>query len=294
MSSRFALLAWLTTTSILTGCGASRPLEQPAQGAADCEDQSSGFTPCVEEPAPGGGASQAAPTAGQSALSFGLGVTAQLPEPLGGEPFFLQPGDSLPTGAQVSFSVEVSEDAHLYAFQALPGGAVSVLHPSAAMSLDNPLRQGGAGRIPPGSAAFKLNDQDMGITEIYFVVSVEPMADLDGVFGDIAAGKVGKVADSPVLRKVAAVVPASEAADCQPLDLSAPVSEGCRRPLGEDIGSAAGMDDSPGGISSGSMLLRAPADRPVIVAVFAFDHVPVAQYQRSTAKAIRRGIIMED
>ncbi|MBW2454100.1 MAG: DUF4384 domain-containing protein [Deltaproteobacteria bacterium] len=294
MDSRSSILAWLLpTTLLLTGCGPATPPATPPPQDADCTDPQGGLTPCVDEPAANPAPSAAKPPAAE-AITFGLTMIAQLPAPIGGDPFPVQPGDPLPTGAQVSFTVEASSDVHLYVFQAAPGGEVSALFPSAALGLANPLRQGTASRVPPGDGAFKLNDADMGVTHLYFVVSTAPQTELAEAFQAIAAGKIRSAADRAALKKVTAVVPASQAAECQPLDLAAPLGEGCRRPVGEDLRASLDAGEAPGGIEGGSLLLRSPAGQSLIVAVLPFDHVPLAKYERSRPKSHSRGIIMED
>jgi len=288
MYSRFATLAWLTTTFLCAGCGTAAPSAASPRPGSDGDQPTGGFSPCADEP----GEPPAAKPA--PALTFGLTMTAQLPDPIGGEPLAVQPGDALPTGAQVSFAVAASAEAHLYAFQVAPGGAASALFPASALGLANPLPAGGASRIPPGEAAFKLDDEDLGETRLYFVVSATPLPELVAALQAVADGKVVAVTDSTALQKVAAVAPPGQAPECQPLDLGVPPGEGCRQPIGEDLRASLTAGAAPGGIEGDSLLLRTPADQSVIVAVLPFDHVPLAKYKPTRTKATSRGIIMED
>src|SRR5690606_12345838 len=121
-------------------------------------------------------------------VTFAIGMVAELPKELGGGRYVVAPGGAVPTGAQVHFEVRASAEAYLYLFQTTPRGEVTVLFPDLRVGTRNPLPGGIARRIPPAKT-FGVNDRDLGLENLYVVVSRRPLDELDAALAQVSAGE---------------------------------------------------------------------------------------------------------
>ena len=125
-------------------------------------------------------------------------------------------------------------------------------------------------RLPPGSASFKLNDEDIGTERVYLVASLDPVVSLDGAMDTSSGG-------APPTGALAQVTQAEDKAS----------GKGCTRALELDDGDATqprcirsrGLEYDDGASGSGapaakqaSFRARTEAADSVIVQVFAFEH----------------------
>ncbi|MEZ4438092.1 MAG: DUF4384 domain-containing protein [Polyangiaceae bacterium] len=204
-------------------------------------------------------------------VTFELGVQASLPEALGGKAFVVHPGDRVPSGTGMHFTVEVDKAAHLYLFQVTAKGEVTVLFPNPAISSANPLPAGVAQRIPQNGKRFRVNDEDLGTERVIFVVSKKPVAALEEASRRAVAGEITKVDDDPWLRSVASVVPADAGQSCDHRALELTDEPGCRDER------ALVLDDDPS--PDHSLLVRPSPGDDVIVKVLQFEHVAEADYR---------------
>src|SRR5690606_29768934 len=147
-------------------------------------------------------------------VTFAIGMVAELPKELGGGRYVVAPGGAVPTGAQVHFEVRASAEAYLYLFQTTPRGEVSVLFPDLRIGTRNPLPGGIARRIPPGKT-FRVNERDLGLENVYVVVSRKPLEALDAALAEVKGGEVTTAAKSPLLGAIVKLRSEEQAQSCE-------------------------------------------------------------------------------
>jgi hypothetical protein len=194
-------------------------------------------------------------------LTLALAVQAKKP---GQDQFSATtPGSSLPTETRVAFSLQVSRPAHVYLFQKAPDGKLSVLFPDARISTQNPIPAGGELRIPPGSGAFRLNNEDIGTERVYVVASLDPLPNLAQAAAKVASG--GE-AQGPLAKLV--LVPSNKpdpGCNERGLELDDASPAGCVRPRGLEL------EPEPSATSA-SLRARTEAADGVLFQVFSFEH----------------------
>jgi hypothetical protein len=256
-------------------------------------------------------------------LTFRMGMQAELPPSAGGATIDVEPGAAVPTNARVSFSFEVSKDAHLYIFQKTPKDEVTVLFPDPRIGTENPLRAGSWIEIPPGGQRFRVNDKDMGDENVYIVVSQRPIESLDTALDKVKKGQITTIAQDSTLRAFTTISAGTAPAGCKTRALELDPGPGaaqptCTRsrglvldgPAPSSGGAGAPSAAGGGGVTAGStisskgrtvMEVRTDPGDSVIVKVFPFKHVTEQDYP-SAAKALKatatpgvrsRGVIME-
>ena len=210
---------------------------------------------------------QLVPDEARRELALEFAVDAQ--KPSDSAPKAIAPGEKLPTGTKVSFVVRPSKSAYVYLFQKSPDGKVNVLFPDTRIATKNPLATGGALRLPPGSASFKLNDKDIGTERVYLVASLDPVVSLDSAMEKANSGAAPSGALAQVTRAE---------------DKNGGGEKGCTRALELDEGDTGGkcvrsrgleLDGAEGesaGARPASFRARTEAADSVIVQVFAFEH----------------------
>lgn len=204
----------------------------------------------------------------ESTLAVNFTVQAKDPGGSGGR--IVKEGESLATGTQIVFGVEVSQTAHVYVFERHESGVIDVLFPNSGIQdLKNPLNPGALVRIPSGGQVFTLNDEDMGDERIYVAVSLQPLSDLNAALSKANSG-------SPQASEVA---PAMD-------DLFEQSKPECTGKRGFDLKPedscgtlARGLDLSPSEPdpffkNPGSVRVAATPGDEVIVKSFLFKHVP--------------------
>jgi hypothetical protein len=212
-------------------------------------------------------------------ISFRFGARAELPGE--SQEIDVAPGASLPTNTRVRFRVEVSQRAHVYIFQRSPSDEITVLFPEARIGTKNPLEPGAPQDIPGGSQRFRLNEKDVGMENVFLVVSRAPLPSLDAALARVKDGSVTKVAQNDLLRSLATVTPGTPPAGCgtRALELDGATSatsgaETCRRSRGLVLDGPADSAAPRGR----DMEVRTDAGDDLIVKVFPFRHtarVPV-------------------
>jgi len=217
-------------------------------------------------------------------VSFRFSMTAELPASAGGKRFSVEPGDTLPTGARVSFEVSVSADAHVYIFQSSPKSGLTVLFPDARIGTQNPLKSGEIAAIPGGRQSFRLDDKDLGTERVFVAVSRQRVANLDDALARVASGKVNALADDAVLARVGAMDDAG-AAKCKTrgLVLEGAAPDGCSRSRGLVL---EGPADQGASISA-----RTEPGDDLIVKVLPFQHVAEVGY---SPPARARGAVIQE
>lgn len=176
----------------------------------------------------------------------------------------IRPGTSLPTGTRVWFTVRTTRAAHVYIFQKSPDGTINVLFPDTRMNLSNPMPAGQALRIPPGDAAFKLNDKDIGEEKVFLTASLQPIPSMQAAAGQLSAGQ-GKVA---VLESLSTIPPSNQSSTCntRALEFDPGSKPGCVRSRGLEL------DTSGPSTGGASLSMRTEAGDSTIVGVFSFQH----------------------
>ncbi len=203
---------------------------------------------------------QLVPDEARRELSLSFAVQAKKP----GEEQFraITAGSSLPTETRVAFALQVSHAAHVYLFQKSPDGKLSVLFPDARISTQNPLQPGAELRIPPGGAAFRLNDKDIGTERVYVVASLEPLPSLADAAARVASGGEPQ----GTLAKLASVPSNQPQPSCteRGLELDDSSTSGCVRTRGLEL------DPEPN--AQTSLRARTEAADGVLFQVFSFEH----------------------
>jgi hypothetical protein len=196
-------------------------------------------------------------------LRLDLAVMARKP----GEeaPRAIGPGAALPTDTKLSFVVATSRAAHLYVFQKGASGATNVLFPDDRIAVKNPIPAGAPLRIPGGSAAFRLNDKDVGTERVFIVASLSPLASLDQVVASLAAGKDG----GATFGALAKAAPSSAKGCTRALELDTG-GDGCVRDRGLELDTG-GAGEKPL-LPEASMRATSEAADSVIARVFSFEH----------------------
>ena len=234
-------------------------------------------------------------------ITFQMGMTAALPSDLGGGQFMVGPGDSLPTDARVHFTVSSSKRSYAYIFQTTPSGEINVLFPDPRIGTSNPLAATTPARIPGSDQAFRVNEKDIGVENIYIVVSLAPVDDLDAALERVKSGEVTQLEQDSFLRGIAAVVPRSKAGKCKAraLELAESASAKCVRPRGLDLIGNGGRNqsgDSPSGAANQpvSIASRTTAGDDMIVQTFHFEHVTQAEFRTRPKPGRTRGVAIEE
>ncbi len=218
-------------------------------------------------------------------VSFRFAMYAEMPKNLGGKRVFVSPGDRLPSGARVSFAIDVSADAHVYIFQSSPKSGITVLFPDARIGTENPLRAGESARIPAGNQAFRLDDKDLGIERVFIAVSRERIDNLDQALARVASGKVSALGDDQTLAAVGSIDEGGDAkCKTRGLVLESGGDGGCARSRGLvlDTDSAAPT----------SIAARTEPGDGVIVKVLPFEHVAEGAFKKDPGP--RRGATIEE
>jgi hypothetical protein len=234
-------------------------------------------------------------------LMFRMSMRAELPASAGGKTIDVQPGSALPTNARVAFAFEVTRDAYLYIFQKAPNGTVNVLFPDARIGTQNPLRAGAVAEIPPNGQRFRLNDQDIGLENVYIVASQGPVQSLDAALQKVKDGKVTKISDDAMLRSFVAVQPGTAPEGCKTRALELDVGTGdgpsCTRSrglvleaaprpgqrmmsdvMGDEKPSSSGA--RPSGLAGRAVMeVRTDPGDNLIVKVFPFKHTSEQDYK---------------
>ncbi len=215
-------------------------------------------------------------------ISFRFGFAARFPESLGGGDFVLAPGGTVTTDTKVWITVEVSKDAYLYMFQTTPTGEISVLFPNPVLQgLSNPLIGGTSVRLPPSATQhFRVNDKDIGIEKVYFVVSKEPVDNLGASLAKVHAGDINALSQDSLLQSVAAVPISGQQSDCTSRSLEIVTESGCTSPRGLEIVDASGASSSGTSSAPPSMELRSSPGDSRIVKVFHFEHLTQADFEK--------------
>jgi hypothetical protein len=235
-------------------------------------------------------------------VTFQLGMVAEIPPDLGGGIYSVGPGGAVPTGAKVHFEIEVSKHAYVYIFQATPSGEVNVLFPDPRIGTQNPLAGGRNARIP-GAKAFKVNDKDVGIENVYIVASTEPVDNLDSALTKVKSGQVNTLAQDRLLTSVAMVAPPSESQKCKRRALKLDdggddAGGGCTRPRALELDDEGGSAPKRNLSVPPGMQVRTPPGDDLIVTVFSFQHLTPAQYSAAGGTSASgtkvRGIVVEE
>lgn len=255
-------------------------------------------------------------------LTFRMGMRAELPASVGGGTIDVEPGGVVPTNARVAFAFEVSKDAHLYIFQKSPKDDVTVLFPDARIGTENPLRAGTWAEIPPKGQRFRVNDKDLGIENVFIIVSRSPIQSLDAALDKVKSGAVKSISQDSTLQAFTTVSAGTAPATCKTraLELDAgDAKPSCSRSRGlvlDDGAAPAAAAPSPGGgaspaaSSAGSnisftgrtvMEVRTDPGDDVIVKVFPFNHATEQGYTEAAQKAAAnakkgvktRGLVVE-
>jgi len=173
----------------------------------------------------------------------------------------LQGGEALKAGDSVAFEFTVTPGAHVYLIQRTrASGAVNVLFPSADIAVKNPLAAGARVRIPSDGQMFEVDNQDLGLENVYIVASPHPLPRLQEA---VAKMEGGEVTASTRAQAEGAMVALLQADGCKKLD-------GCKA-------STRGLKLKTVGVKQEftARLRSAPGDDAVFH-VFAFDHVDAA------------------
>ncbi len=229
-----------------------------------------------------------------SPLSLKVTLRARTPLPSGeyAPEIVVPPNYPLATGTLGAFEVAARETVYLYMFQVTPQKEVNVLFPNKALQTQNPLEGGQPVRMPGMGAdgkakTFKLDDRNIGLERVYFVVSAKPIAALDRSLAAFAEGRATAIESDPSLADFASLKAGSEGlcAGQKTRDLtivddpdagkakSARASDECVRTRGWVI------DDAPEPgkpVAHSLAAFTAPGER-VIVKFFPFQHVPAAE-----------------
>lgn len=221
-------------------------------------------------------------------VTFAMGMVAELPKDLGGGRYVVAPGGAVPTGAQIHFEVRASAEAYLYLFQTTPRGEVTVLFPDLRVGTRNPLPGGIARRIPPAKT-FRVNDRDLGLENLYVVVSRRPLDELDAALAQVSAGEVKDATNSPLLQSIVRLRPEDAGEGCERrrvLELTA--SDRCTLPWAIEV------DDTLASPSLALQVRTQPGD-DLIATVYPFDHLTAAEYRgRGGAGARTRSAPLDD
>ena len=205
-------------------------------------------------------------------VTFAMGIVAELPKELGGGRYVVAPGGAVPTGAQVHFEVRASAEAFLYVFQTTPRGEVRVLFPDLRIGTRNPVPGGIARRIPPGRT-FRVNDRDLGVENLYVVVSRQPLSELDASLAQLTEGEVESTTKSPLLSSIVKLRSPENAEGCERrrvLELSE--SDRCALPW------AITVEDTVASPSLALQVRTQPGD-DLIATVYPFEHLSAADYK---------------
>jgi hypothetical protein len=213
-------------------------------------------------------------TARKDEVTFFLSTQANIP---GVGARIVAPGESIPTGSDLSFTVQASTDAYVYMFQVDPEGSLTVLFPEPRIGTKNPLVGKRAQRIPDSGQSFTLTGKPT-VERVYFVVSRDPVPEIEKALSLARSADRPNVADSPVLSSIASVEPRqiAESKGCtRALELTgAPAAPAgatdCSRPRALQL---SGDSTGPSAPTESSIAVRNRPGDDLIVEVFEFNHV---------------------
>jgi hypothetical protein len=105
-------------------------------------------------------------------------------------PKLLVAGDPVPSGAHITFTVEVSESVYVYLFQRLlsNNNVPDVIFPMEQIKIPNPIPANTAVTIPLPPADFCLNAKDVGVEKVFIVASRKPLKNMDDAIAQINSG----------------------------------------------------------------------------------------------------------
>ena len=241
----------------------------------------------------------------ETPMSFRMTMEAAIPEALGGGNIVVPPNYPLPTGARVAFTFQTSSDAYLYIFQVNAKKEVSVLFPDERIDTRNPLPGNTSKLIPPGGKRFRLDENGVGVENVYLVVSRKPIEILNATLRKFADGSASQIGQDSLLAGFGTVAPGTPPAECgtRARDLKLESSNdgaapGCTRSRGLVLDDA----PEPGRAVTHSLEARTETGDDTIVKVFPFQHVVEAEYRAKvsaynapTPEGTRtRGIVIEN
>lgn len=218
------------------------------------------------------------PSARTEDVTFRLGVYATLPD---GRKTVVQPGSDVPTGSQMHFTVQTSQDAHIYMFQVTPDGMLHVLYPEPRIGTSNPLRGKTTKRIPDSNQSFTVTDDTEGLEKVFFVVSRTVVPEVEQALVKARSQEGVRVSDDPILANIASVVPSTSAEQQRcPRLLSLTGNGGgetgsssCKKPRSLQLSQGSGTSQSSGP-EPVSMAVSNELGDDLIVEVFTFNQIP--------------------
>jgi hypothetical protein len=181
-------------------------------------------------------------------------------------------GETLRTGDKMVFGLTLNKPAHVYMMQRTgPQRRLEVLFPNAAITtLTNPLPASQLIRMPPEGKSFRVNEEDIGLEEVFIIASEEPIGDLAGALDALSHGGGG--ATEQVSERVGSLFQ-EERPGCEDKSRGLEiVDDECPRSRGLTIDDdGAGADPFFAG-QPASLRVRADPWDDTIVQVFTFQH----------------------
>ena len=175
------------------------------------------------------------------------------------------PGDSIPTGSQLAFTVGVSRQAYLYIFEKSTSGSIHVSFPDSRISVSNPLAAGAVLRIPQGGAFFRLDDKDLGVESVYLWASLHPIATIADAVADPGRAAHGA---SPTLARATAIDGNCPRHRGLSFEEESPNSSGCLPTRGLSFEAERAAPSAP------SLATVTEAADDTIATVYRFNHTP--------------------
>jgi hypothetical protein len=199
-------------------------------------------------------------------------------------------GDTLPSGARVSFRIETSRDAHVYLFQRKPDGSIDVLFPQKAIQTGNPLKGNQTQRIPT-TGGYCVDENGIGVETVYIVASLQPIAQLGATLDKIDSGAAARTAAAPP--------PPAQSSSCRTRDLKlegdSPAPATCDVDRGVRTRDLKFIEDDGPSAPPPSMSASSEAADDVVIKEFKFEHVAPDAYAKLKAggSTKSRGIVVE-
>lgn len=204
-----------------------------------------------------------------------------------GDAKIISHGDSVPSGALMSFRARTSKPAYVYLFQQNEmTKEITTLFPSSRIPIAEPVPPDKVVRIPHETAGFCVNEKDLGMERVYVVASLTPVERLE----KFASG--GQSSQSKTLGLEGLSTGRAAKNECpralELVDTAGPCVRGRGLVLQDDA-----KEERP----TRSFRAVAEAGDSTIVKVFAFEHVSPNEFQKRGPKGVlgsARGIMIEE
>jgi hypothetical protein len=180
----------------------------------------------------------------------------------------VQSGEALPSGTRLAFGIRVSKPAHVYLVQRKgQQKKLEVLFPDPQIPVTNPVAALTNVRIPGEGQSYTLDAEDLGLEQVFVIVSLRPLGDLESKLATLSPAST-----SALEAALAGVASAGRTDECtRGLTLDGGTGD-CSLSRGLVLAPAQG--ESLGMTGAPPVTLTSEAADDTIFAVFSFNHTP--------------------